>query len=58
MFDPPGIDPDNAFASSGERRVVRDKNERRAAVSAQREHQFDDALAGRAIEIAGRFVGD
>src|SRR5579883_2820113 len=57
-FDAAGAQADGPVAARGEIRVMRDKDERRAALGAQLEEKVDDRLAGRLVEIAGRLVGD
>src|ERR1700761_4716916 len=47
----------DAVAALGQRRVMGDEQQRRAALGMQREEQIDHLLAGLAIEIAGRLVG-
>ena len=44
-------------AARREPRVVRDEQQRRAALAIQAEHQIGDLDAGRVVEIAGRLVG-
>ena len=46
-----------ARAARREIRVVRDQQQRRAALAIQPEHQVGDLDAGRVVEIAGRLVG-
>ena len=45
-------------ATRGEIRIVRHQHQRRAAGSMDVEQQVDDLSTGRAVEIAGRFVGE
>ena len=58
VLDPARAHADHPVAARGERRVVRDEHQRRAAPRRQIEHQVDDRAAGRLVEIAGRLVGD
>ena len=44
--------------SARELGVVRDDEQRRAALAVELEEQLVDRLAGRAIEVAGRLVGE
>ena len=37
---------------------MRDKEQRRAVLTIQIEHQVDDFLASRSVQIAGGFVGE
>ena len=48
----------HAVAAGRELIVVGDDHQGRAALLLQREQKIDDLLAGRAVEIAGRFIGD
>ena len=50
--------PDHAVAARGQRRIVGDERERRAASRRKIEHEVHDRAAGRLVEIAGRLVGD
>ena len=47
----------NAVTTLGQCRVMGDQQQSRAALGMQREQQIDHLLAGLAIEIAGRLVG-
>ena len=52
------VDDDGALAARGEARIVGDEHERRAHAPVQPENQVDDLLAGLAVEIAGRLIGE
>ena len=58
MLDRAGAHRNDAVAAGGERRVVGDERQRRAAPGGQREDQLHDRASGRLVEIAGRLVGD
>src|SRR5690348_11512168 len=46
-----------ALASFGQRSIVGDQQQRRAEPGVLVEQRLDDRLAGRAVEIAGRLIG-
>ena len=57
-FDPAGAQPHDAVAALRQRVVVRDQDQRGAALDVAGEQKLDDLLAGRFVEVAGRLVGD
>src|SRR5579883_91754 len=57
-FDAARTQADRPVATRGKIGIVRDEDQSCAALGAQLEHQIDDGLAGRLVEIAGRLVGD
>ena len=57
-FDPPGSQSDHPVAFGGQRGIVSDEHERRAARAFQREDEIDDASPRFRVEIAGRFVSE
>src|SRR5688572_291812 len=48
---------EHPVAALGKPLVMRDQKERRAALAIELEHEIDDLIAGRRVEIAGRLVG-
>ena len=51
-LDPPVADPQRAVGELGDVRVVRDEQNRHAALAAEREQELDDLPAGRRVESA------
>src|SRR6185437_4463475 len=58
LFDPARTHADHAVATGGERGIMGDERERRAAPRPEIEDELDDRAPGRLVEIAGRLVGD
>ena len=56
-LDPPGAQADHAVAAAGQRKVVRDEDERRTTLRPEREEEVDDRRARALIEVSGRLVG-
>src|SRR5215831_19451044 len=57
-FDMSGAHVQHAIAARSQRGIVRDQNQRGAALGLAAEQKLDDLASGRFVEIAGRFVGD
>ena len=57
-LEPAVAQPDHPVAAGGELGRVGDEHQRRAVPVAQAEEQPDDRLAGGAVEVAGRLVGE
>ncbi len=56
--DPPIVDDDGTLAARRELRIVRNQHERCAHAAVQPKNQVYDLLAGLAVEIAGRLMGE
>ena len=54
---PPRLEPDHAAGAAGERQVVGDEDQRRAALRLRGEQKIGDHRAVGGVEIAGRLVG-
>ena len=57
LHDPAVAQRDGFVGHRGQRRVVRDDHQRALVAAADVDEQFDDLLAGGAVEVAGRLVG-
>src|SRR6516225_127698 len=57
-LDVSGAHVQHAIAACRQRRIVRDENQRGAALGLTAEQKLDDLAPGCFVEIAGRFVGD
>ena len=55
---PPGVELDDASAARRDLAVVRDQHERRAVRRVEVEQELHHPMAGRGVEVAGRFVGE
>ena len=51
------LDYHGAAAQPGQLRVVGDQDQRRAGLLGGAEHQLHDAVAGAAVQITGRLIG-
>src|SRR5262249_39213005 len=57
-FDMSRAHVQHAIAARCQRGIVRDQNQRGAALGLAAEQKLDDLASGRFVEITGRFVGD
>ena len=51
-------DADDAVGMGGDRRVVRDQDDRQAILAVEVAEEVEDLLAGLGVEVAGGFIGD
>ena len=50
------LNPDDPVASAGEFNIMCDQDQCRAGILRVVKHDIDDLVAGRTVQIAGRFV--